>query len=92
MKTYNLYKCLSLMVCCLFVSCLAMGCKASECQQMMQCCDAVKGMDGVGKRACGSLAEATKDPNTCREIIKTVRYMAEDRKKPIPAACKVPEK
>lgn len=68
------------------------GCKASECQQMMQCCHAVKDMKGVGKRACGPLAEATKDPNTCREIIKTIGYMAKDRKKPIPAACQMSKK
>lgn len=63
------------------------ACRASECQQMLSCCDAIRDMPGVGPRACSTIAEGTKDPQTCRVVKQTARYMLEDRKKEIPAAC-----
>lgn len=62
------------------------GCKADQCSQMVTCCQAVKDIKGVGQ-SCGSLAEQTRDPQTCRDIKRTVRYMMEDRKAAVPAAC-----
>lgn len=64
------------------------ACKASECQQMLSCCDAIRDLPGVGPRACSSIAEGTKDPQTCRVVKQTARYMLEDRKKDIPVACR----
>lgn len=63
------------------------ACKADECQRMMACCAAVKDMEGVGPRACGPLAEAARDPDTCRSVNQTVRFMLEDRKQPVPEVC-----
>lgn len=62
------------------------GCKAADCDQMIQCCQSVKDMDGLGS-ACGPLAEGTSDPNTCRSVTMTVRLMLEKRGKDIPLAC-----
>lgn len=62
------------------------GCKADQCSQMVTCCQAVKDVKGVGQ-SCGGLAEKTRDPQTCRDIKRTVRYMMEDRKVAVPAAC-----
>lgn len=62
------------------------ACKAADCDRMMQCCQSVKGMDGLGS-SCGPLAEGTGDPNTCRAVTMTVRLMLEKREQPIPAAC-----
>lgn len=66
---------------------ISSGCKPDECTRMMECCGQVRDMEGVGK-ACGPMAESARDPNTCRSINQTIRYMLEDRKKPIPAVCK----
>jgi len=49
----------------------------------------IQGMDGVGN-ACGSLTESTKNPDTCRSVLDTMKFMLEDRKKPVPAVCKMP--
>ena len=85
-----LTSCGSLLLAALALSSCLVGlsaCKASECQQMLACCDAIADLPGVGPRACGSIAEGTKDPQTCRVVKQTARYMLEDRKNPIPAAC-----
>lgn len=63
------------------------GCKADECQQMTECCAAVADVPGVGS-ACGELADQTRDPDTCRTILKTVRYMYEDRSGDAPPVCR----
>lgn len=65
---------------------LGAGCKDSECSAMVSCCQQVKDLDGVGQ-ACGPLAEQARDPQTCRDIKRTIHYMLQDRKQPIPAAC-----
>ena len=62
------------------------ACKAAPCDLMMQCCQRVKGMDGLGS-SCGPLAEGAADPNTCRSVTMTVRLMLEKRGQPVPAAC-----
>jgi hypothetical protein len=62
------------------------GCKAEECQQMIECCAAVSDVPGVGS-SCGELAEQTRDPDTCRTILKTVRYMYEERTEEPPEIC-----
>lgn len=62
------------------------GCKSEECQQMTECCAAVADVPGVGS-SCGELAEQTRDPETCRTILRTVRYMYEDRDGDAPAVC-----
>ena len=56
---------------------------------MTECCAEIQGMEGVGQ-SCGSLTESTKNPDTCRAVLDTVKYMLEDRKKPVPAVCKLP--
>lgn len=72
----------------LLVALLALGgCKAEECQQMTECCAAVADVPGVGS-SCGELAEQTRDPDTCRTILRTVRYMYEDRDGDPPPACR----
>ncbi len=65
----------------------ASGCKAEECVQMHACCGEVKGMKGLGQ-ACGPLTESTKEPDTCRSVTETVRYMLEDRGAEVPLSCK----
>jgi hypothetical protein len=70
----------------LLILTLASGCRASDCEQMMQCCRSVKGLDGLGS-ACGSLAEGASDPNTCRSVTMTVRLMLERKQQPVPAVC-----
>lgn len=65
------------------------GCKPAECTRMTECCAEIQGMEGVGQ-SCGSLTESTKNPDTCRAVLDTVKYMLEDRKKPVPAVCKLP--
>ena len=62
------------------------GCRAPECKQMLECCEAVEDLDGVGG-ACGELAADTRDPMTCRNIVRTVRYMLEDNDQPLPDVC-----
>lgn len=67
----------------------ASACKPAECARMTECCAEIQGMDGVGN-ACGSLSESTRNPDTCRAVLDTVKFMLEDRKKPVPAMCKMP--
>lgn len=62
------------------------GCKSSECARMAACCAEVEGLKGVGE-SCGTLAEETANPDTCRAVTRTVRFMLEDRDKPIPQIC-----
>lgn len=64
----------------------ASGCRSSECSAMSACCGEVRGMEGLGE-ACGPLAEQTTNPDSCRSVTETVRYMLKDRKKPIPTSC-----
>lgn len=63
------------------------GCRAAECQQMMQCCEQVEDVDGLGG-ACAGLADDTRDPQTCNDVIRTIGYMLEDRGEPLPDACR----
>ena len=65
----------------------AVGCKASECERMSECCAAVEGAEGVG-RSCGEFAKQTKDPDTCRSVLRTMEMMYEDRGTELPRACK----
>ena len=62
------------------------ACRSSECRQMTACCDAVRDLDGLGG-ACVDLAQETRDPQTCREIVRTIGYMLDDRDEPRPEAC-----
>ena len=62
------------------------ACRGSECRQMTECCEAVKDLDGLGG-ACVDLAKDTRDPQTCREIVRTIGYMLDDRDEPRPEAC-----
>ena len=67
---------------------ISLGCRAAECRQMASCCDVVAEMEiqGLGG-ACADLATSTRDPQNCRDISRTVRYMLEDRDQPVPEAC-----
>ncbi len=62
------------------------GCRASECTQMSACCADVKGLEGLGE-ACGPLAEQTTNPDSCRSVKDTVRYMLEQRNQKVPPSC-----
>ena len=62
------------------------ACRAPECQQMLDCCQQVDELDGIGG-ACHDLADDTRDPQTCRDVVRTLGYMLEDRDEPIPDAC-----
>lgn len=53
---------------------------------MTECCAEITGLDGVGQ-ACGAMSESTSNPDTCASVTQTIRFMLEDRKKPIPQAC-----
>ncbi len=64
------------------------GCRAPECQQMSECCSAVDDLDGVGG-ACVDIASDTRDPQTCREVVRTIGYMLDDRDRSLPEACKL---
>ncbi|RAL22758.1 hypothetical protein DL240_07615 [Lujinxingia litoralis] len=66
-----------------------LGCKAAECTQMVDCCKEVADLPGVGA-SCKGLAMDTRDPQTCRTVTRTVRYMLEDRGAEIPAVCQRP--
>lgn len=70
----------------IFLITFSLGCKDSECTKMLQCCAQVKDVDGIGQ-ACGPLADQTTNPDSCRSVTKTVRYMLKDRKQDIPLAC-----
>lgn len=67
----------------------ASGCRSSECSAMSACCGAVQGLDGMEGlgEACGPLAAQTTNPDSCRSVTETVRYMLKDRKQPIPTSC-----
>lgn len=62
------------------------GCRAAECKQMLDCCEQVEDLEGLGG-GCADLAEGTRDPQTCRDVLRTVGYMLEDRDDSIPEAC-----
>lgn len=64
------------------------ACRAPECQQMADCCSVVEEMDGVGA-ACGELASDTRDPLTCRDVVRTISYMLEDSEQPVPQSCRL---
>ena len=82
MKTSVFYQAI-LLIC---IGFFAMGCKDAECSRMLECCAEVQDLDGLGQ-ACGPLAEQTTNPDSCRSVTETVRYMLKDREKPIPASC-----
>lgn len=66
----------------------ATGCRARECQQMQKCCDVLAEYDGVGD-TCGELAKQTKDPTTCRAVLRTLTYIVEDQGEvELPAQCR----
>lgn len=70
---------------CVFAS---VGCEPTECQQMNECCEAVEDLDGTGS-ACIDLTEDTTDVETCREVVRTVGFMLDERDKPTPEACQL---
>ncbi len=70
------------------LACALSGCKATECEQMLECCAASEGAPGVGKW-CGEFTQQTRDPDTCRSVLRTLEMMYEDRKKELPPVCKV---
>lgn len=55
---------------------------------MLECCDAVEDLEGTGG-ACADLAQDTRDPQTCREILRTIGYMLEERDEPMPESCQL---
>ena len=63
------------------------ACRAPECQQMLECCAEVEELDGVGG-ACHDIAEDTRDPQTCRDVVRTIGYMLEDRDASMPEPCR----
>jgi hypothetical protein len=65
----------------------ATGCRAAECREMLRCCEAAAEVEGVG-HTCGKMASGVRDPTTCRTILRTMRYMLEDRGEAVPAECK----
>ncbi|MFU8805068.1 MAG: hypothetical protein ACNA8W_14740 [Bradymonadaceae bacterium] len=65
---------------------LTVGCKERECREMMRCCEAAAEIDGVG-HTCGPMAANVRDPTTCRTIMRTLRYMLEDKGRPVPQEC-----
>ena len=69
------------------LACALGGCKASECERMLECCGAVGDGPGVGKW-CGEFTQQTRDPDTCRSVLRTLEMMYEDRKKELPPVCK----
>lgn len=69
---------------------LSTGCRSAECRQMMECCAAAEDdLDGVGA-ACGGLADDTRDPQVCRDVVRTIGYMYEDQDRSLPSACQSP--
>ncbi len=70
----------------LFALVATFGCRAPECEQMLQCCEAVADMEGMGT-ACLALGEETRDPTTCRDVVRTIGYMLDDRDQTKPDAC-----
>ena len=62
------------------------GCRAPDCQRMQACCEAIADEPGVGE-ACGDIASNVRDPETCRTITRTVRYMYDERDAEPPAVC-----
>ncbi len=62
------------------------GCRSPECQQMIDCCEQVEDLDGVGG-ACAGLATDTRDSQTCRDVVRTIGYMLDDRDASVPEAC-----
>ena len=69
------------------ILCLSLtGCRAAECQQMLDCCEKVDQFDGVGG-ACSGLADDTRDPQTCNDVLRTIGYMLKDRDEPVPEVC-----
>ena len=64
------------------------ACRAPECKQMTRCCEAVEDLEGLGA-SCAGLADDTSDPMTCRDVVRTIGYMLEDRDKAIPESCQL---
>lgn len=62
------------------------GCRSKECARMMNCCQAIEEVDGVGN-ACGSRASSVEDPKTCKTILETVGHMFEEKDAELPGAC-----
>ena len=55
---------------------------------MAECCSKVEELDGLGA-ACAGLAGDTRDPMTCRDVVRTIGYMLEDRDEALPEACQL---
>jgi hypothetical protein len=53
---------------------------------MTQCCTALSDSEWTGP-ACLSLADQTRDPTTCRSVLRTLRFNLEDRGEEIPGPC-----
>ncbi len=64
------------------------GCRAAECEQMLECCSQVEELDGLGG-ACADLATDTRDPQTCRTVVRTIGYMLDEREDPRPESCQL---
>lgn len=62
------------------------SCRAKECRQMLACCEATRDIDGIGA-ACAGLAKETRDPTTCRTVIRTIGYHLDNKDVPLPQAC-----
>jgi hypothetical protein len=70
----------------LLVSLAGLGCDNPTCQRMTDCCEAIEGVEGVG-RACGDIARQLDDAESCRSVLEAVRAMYESRDDSVPEAC-----
>lgn len=66
----------------------APGCRPPECQQMSRCCEELSDLEALGA-TCHSEGADTRDPTTCRDVLRTIGYMLQDRGEAIPPACRL---
>ena len=62
------------------------GCDNPTCKRMHECCEAIQGVEGVG-RACGDIARQLDDADSCRSVLEAVRAMYDTREGSPPEAC-----
>lgn len=64
------------------------GCRSKECAKMVECCDRLVDVEGVGE-VCESRARSVEDRKTCETVLEAVIYMFEERDEEPPEVCRI---
>lgn len=55
---------------------------------MLECCEEVEDLEAAAG-PCQQLGPDASDPQTCRDVTRTIGYMLEDRDRSVPAICEL---